>query len=568
MSRTGIIRKQLGELLIASGDLTPEQRDAVLAKQAETGKRFGEICLEMKLISEQQLTRILARQWKIPHVHLRKGLVDPKIIHIIPQDKAQQYGVMPMFKVEQTLTVATADPRSLLALDDLEGITRCTIQPVLCSAADIQQCIQEYYDAQPKVDEFLDSLEEADVAVWNAPEVGSTGEIEAKAGDSPIINLVNLIILKAIKSGASDIHIEPDIRTLRVRYRIDGILYETMSLRSNLQYAVASRLKVMANLDIAERRLPQEGRIQVAAQGRDIDLRFSSMPTMQGEKIVLRLLDKRHAIHNLDHLGFEAETLQQFKKLVHRPLGLMLVTGPTGSGKTTTLYSAIDNINTMGKNILTIEDPVEYQLELINQIQVRNDIGLTFARVLRSVLRQDPDVVMVGEIRDRETAETAIQAALTGHLVLSTLHTNDSAGAITRLLDMGVEPYLVSSAVTGALAQRLVRTVCEACKTLYYASAAIKAQLGVPLDQHLQLARGRGCEECYDSGYKGRIGLYELLCVDDPLRALILRRPPTEEVRLLREPSGLPSLQQEGYRKVLQRLTTIEEVTRAVHLDD
>jgi len=568
MSTTALLRKQLGELLVASGDLTPEQRDAVLARQKQTGQRFGEICLEMKLISEPQLMRILARQWKIPHVHLRKGLVDPRIIHVLPWDKARQYGVMPMFKVEQTLTIATADPRSLLALDDLEVITRCTIQPVLCQAEDIQRCIQEHYEAETKIDEFLDSLEEADVTVWNAPEAGSTGELEAKAGESPIINLVNLLILKAITSGASDIHIEPDLQALRVRYRIDGVLYETMTLRSNLQYAVASRLKVMANLDIAERRLPQEGRMHVSSQGREVDLRFSSMPTMQGEKIVLRLLDNRHAVHNLDHLGFEAETLQQFKKLVHRPLGLILVTGPTGSGKTTTLYSAIDAINTMGKNILTIEDPVEYQLELINQIQVRNDIGLTFARILRSVLRQDPDVVMVGEIRDRETAEVAIQAALTGHLVLSTLHTNDSAGAVTRLLDMGVEPYLVASAVTGALAQRLVRTVCAECKTLYYAPAAVKEQLGVPVDQHLQLARGRGCEECYDSGYKGRIGIYEMLCVDDALRALILRRPSTEEVRLRREQCTLPSLQQEGYRKILQRLTTIEEVTRAVHLDD
>jgi type IV pilus assembly protein PilB len=561
-------RKQLGELLVASGTLTPEQRDTVLRRQAQTGQRFGEVCLEMQLISEQQLKRVLAEQWRIPHVHLRKGLVDPQIIHVLPRDKAQRYNVIPMFKVEQTLTIATADPRSLLALDDLEAITQCKILPVLCRAEDIQQCIQEYYGAAGPMDQFLNSLEEAEVTVLESPDLDSAEELGARAEESPIINLVNLLILKAIKGGASDIHIEPHVKTFRVRYRIDGVLYEAMTLRPNLQQSVVSRLKVMANLDIAERRLPQEGRIHVSAQGREVDLRFSSMPTVQGEKIVLRLLDKAQTIHQLDQLGFEARTLEEFQKLVHRPLGLVLVTGPTGSGKTTTLYSAIDAINTIGKNIITIEDPVEYQMELINQIQVRDAIGLSFAKILRSVLRQDPDVVMVGEIRDRETADIAIRAALTGHLVLSTLHTNDSAGAITRLLDMGVESYLVASAVTGVLAQRLVRTICPSCRTLYYAPAAVKEQLGIPLDQNFQLARGRGCEECYDSGYKGRLGLYELLCVDEALRALILRNPTTDEVRQVRDRSGLASLQQEGYRKVVERLTTIEEVSRAVHLED
>jgi type IV pilus assembly protein PilB len=562
------LRKPLGELLVDCDALTPAQRDAALHRQRQTGQRFGDVCLEMKLISEQQLMDVLAEQWRIPTVQLRKGLVDPKIVQVIPLDKAQRYGVVPMFKVEDTLTVAMADPRSLLALDDLDALTQCRVQPVLCRAEDIKRCLQEYYGEQTQVDDFLSSLEEAEVSVTEALETGSAEDLEAKAGESPVINLVNLIVLKAIKSGASDIHLEPDIRTFRVRYRIDGVLYEAMTLRPSLHPSVAARLKVMANLDIAERRLPQEGRMHVTAQGREIDLRFSSMPTVQGEKIVLRLLDRQQGGRSLDQLGFTGEALQRLKELVHRPLGLVLVTGPTGSGKTTTLYSAINSINTMGKNIITIEDPVEYQLELINQIQVRDAIGLSFARILRSVLRQDPDVVMVGEIRDRETAEIAIQAALTGHLVLSTLHTNDSAGTITRLLDMGVEPYLIASAVAGVLAQRLVRTICPACKTLYYAPAAIKEQLGVPADQNLQLARGRGCEECYDSGFKGRIGIYEFLFVDEALRAVILQHPSTEEVRQQREQSGLPTLLQEGYQKVLQKRTTIEEVSRAVHLDE
>ena len=562
------LRKPLGELLVDCGALTPAQRDAALHRQRQTGQRFGDVCLEMKLISEQQLMDVLAEQWRIPTVQLRKGLVDPKIIQVIPLDKAQRYGVVPMFKVEDTLTVAMADPHSLLALDDLDALTQCRVQPVLCRAEDIKRCLQEYYGEQTQVDDFLSSLEEAEMSVAEALEASSNEELEAKAGESPVINLVNLIVLKAIKSGASDIHLEPDVRTFRVRYRIDGVLYEAMTLRPSLHPSVAARLKVMANLDIAERRLPQEGRIHVTTQGREIDLRFSSMPTVHGEKIVLRLLDKQHGLRSLEQLGFTGETLQRFKDLVHRPLGLVLVTGPTGSGKTTTLYSTINSINTMGKNIVTIEDPVEYQLELINQIQVRDAIGLSFARILRSALRQDPDVVMVGEIRDRETAEIAIQAALTGHLVLSTLHTNDSAGTITRLLDMGVEPYLIASAVAGVLAQRLVRTICPACKTLYYAPTAIKEQLGVPAEQNLQLARGRGCEECYDSGFKGRIGIYEFLFIDEALRTVILQHPSTEEVRRQRERSGLPTLLQEGFGKVLQKLTTIEEVSRAVHLDD
>jgi type IV pilus assembly protein PilB len=568
MIGTTSLRKPLGELLVDCGAITPEQRDAALRRQRQTGQRFGDVCLELQLITEPQLMDVLAEQWRIPHVQLRKGLVGPKVVQALSRDKAQRYGVVPMFKVEDTLTIATADPRSLLALDDLEALTQCRVQPVLCRAEEIARCIQEYYSEHESADDFLSSLEEADVSIADTLGLDSTEELESKAGESPVINLVNLLILKAIKSGASDIHLEPDLRLFRVRYRIDGVLYEAMTLRPTLQQAVAARLKVMANLDIAERRLPQEGRMRVTAQGRELNLRFSSLPTVHGEKIVLRLLDTQYAIRSLDQLGFTGETLEPFKELVHRPLGLVLVTGPTGSGKTTTLYSAIDAINTMGKNIITIEDPVEYQLELINQIQVRDAIGLSFARILRSVLRQDPDVIMVGEIRDRETAEIAIQAARTGHLVLSTLHTNDSAEAITRLLDMGVEAYLIASAVTGVLAQRLVRTICPACKTLYYAPAALKAQLGLAEEQSVQLARGRGCEECYDSGFKGRVGVYEFLYADDALRALILQRPSTEELRRLREQSGLPSLLQEGYQKVIQRLTTIEEVSRAVHLDD
>ncbi|MFW6158951.1 MAG: GspE/PulE family protein, partial [Planctomycetota bacterium] len=389
-------------------------------------------------------------------------------------------------------------------------------------------------------------------------------ELEELAEGSPIINLVNLMILNGIKDGASDIHVEPDSKLVRVRYRVDGVMHEVMTQRKDLHAAIVSRIKVMAGLDIGERRRPQEGRIHVVADNREIDLRVSSLPTILGEKMVLRILDQSQAILPLPQLGFKDRMLEALRRMLRQPYGLVLVTGPTGSGKTTTLYSGLAEISTITKNIITIEDPVEYQLPLINQVQVNEATDLGFATILRQVLRQDPDVIMVGEIRDRETAEMAIQAALTGHLVISTLHTNDSAGAITRLVDMGIEPFLISSALTGVVAQRLCRRVCQSCETTFIPRAELLDRIGWPWEKSVSLRRGSGCKECYDSGYKGRIGIYELLLVDRRMKQAILDNATLDDLRQIRDDSAFPSLKLDGFDRVRAGLTTVEEVMRIV----
>jgi len=566
----GLRRKKLGECLVEAGLISKDQLDDALRIQKETGKRLGRILLEKKLISEEALDTILSEQLGIPHVWLRKGLIDPKIVNIIPQDKARLYQVIPMFKVKNTLTVATADPQAIFVFDTLAKMTGCQINPVVCRADDILAAIDEYYQEREhvQVDDFLADLEEADLQLVENPLDKDYQSISAQAEDSPIINLVNMIILKAVQDGASDIHLEPDRNKFRVRYRIDGVLYQVMTPRADLFPAVISRLKIMANLDIAERRQPQDGRIQIKAEGRMIDLRFSSLPGILGEKVVLRILDRKRAILDINQLGFDPDQLRRFKKILKNTFGLILVTGPTGSGKTTTLYSALNFLNTMEKNIVTIEDPVEYHMEIINQNQTNEAINLTFARILKHTLRQDPDIIMVGEIRDRETAEIAIQASLTGHLVLSTLHTNDSPGAITRLLNMGIESCLISSSLTAVLAQRLIRKVCPECRTLYYPHKNILASLGWEEEKNLQLAKGEGCPACYDSGYKGRIGIYELLEIDADYQRLILENAGINQFRELMVKKGERTLKDEGLKKVKEGISTIEEVNRAVLIGD
>jgi type IV pilus assembly protein PilB len=446
-------------------------------------------------------------------------------------------------------------------------ITNLQVQPALSRTDDIVQAIRLYYDEDVSMDDLVGDLDEADIDLVPDFAEREVEEIAEMAEGSPVINLTNRIILKAIRDGVSDIHIEPDRNKFRVRVRIDGVMYELMSPKAEMHPAVVSRLKVMANLDIAERRIPQDGRIQVAADGRMVDIRFSSMPGIHGEKVVLRILDKNRALLDLNKLGFAPKILDRFKSLLRKPYGLIIVCGPTGSGKTTTLYSALTMLNTIEKNIVTIEDPVEYQLEMVNQSQVKEGIGLTFAKILKHTLRQDPDIVMVGEIRDRETAETAIQASLTGHMVLSTLHTNDSPSAITRLLEMGVESYLISSSLLACLAQRLVRTICPACKTAYYAPKSVLKELGIDEDEKKQLFKGKGCSECYDSGFKGRIGLYELLELDEGLQSLILQNPTSDALKGYLKETGHRTLKDLGYEKVLEGVTTIEEVARATFVD-
>lgn len=560
-------RKRIGEILVSQGRLTPEQLAEFLRIQKQTSKRLGDILVENGILSKEELSFSLGEQLGIPHVWLRKGLVDPRIIRVLPKEKALQFQVIPMFRVHDTLTLATTDAHALFVFDEVAKLTNLQIQPVLCRTDDIMEAIRTHYDESVAMDDLMADVDEAALDLVPDASEREIEEIAEMAEGSPVINLTNRILLKAIRDGVSDIHIEPDRNKFRVRVRIDGLMYELMSPKAEMHPAVVSRLKVMANLDIAERRIPQDGRIQVAADNRMVDIRFSSMPGIHGEKVVLRILDKNRALLDLNRLGFAPKILDRFKSLLRKPYGLIIVCGPTGSGKTTTLYSAMTMLNTIEKNIVTIEDPVEYQLEMINQSQVKEGIGLTFAKILKHTLRQDPDIIMVGEIRDRETAETAIQASLTGHMVLSTLHTNDSPSAITRLLEMGIEPYLISSSLLACLAQRLVRTVCPECKTQYYAPKAVLRELRIDENEKRLLSKGKGCSACYDSGFKGRIGLYELLEVDEGLQALILASPTSDAIKGYLKETGHLALKDLGYEKVLEGATTIEEVTRATFVD-
>ena len=559
-------RKKLGKILVSQGKITPEELTHFLRIQKKESKPLGQILIKEGVITEEELKNILGEQLGIQHLWLRKGLVDPRIVHVLPKEKALSFMVIPMFRVNGVLTLATADPHAFFVLDEISKITNLKVQPVACRAHDILEAIHECYQEDVGIDDVMNSIDESAIEIVQTTSEEEIRELAEKADGSPVINLANMILLRAIRDGASDIHIEPQRGKFRVRIRIDGILYDLISPKIKMHPAVVSRLKVMADLDIAERRIPQDGRIQVNVDGRTVDLRFSSMPGIHGEKVVLRVLDKSQAILDINILGFNAQVLDQFKSLLRRSYGLILVCGPTGSGKTTTLYSAITMLNSSEKNFVTIEDPVEYQLENINQIQVKESIGLTFAKVLKHTLRQDPDIILVGEIRDRETAETAIQASLTGHLVLSTLHTNDGPSAITRLLEMNIPPYLISSSLLASLGQRLVRTICPDCRTNYYASKGVLQELGINENKKIQLFKGKGCSACFDSGFKGRTGIYELLGLDQGLQSLILTNPTVDEIQTHLGKNGHKALNELGYEKVLEGATTIEEATRVTSM--
>ena len=475
-----------------------------------------------------------------------------------------------MFKVHDTLTVAMAEPQSLPKIDRLHQLTGCRIRPVLASRENILEYIKKFASGNTDVDSFLASLSESEVEVVERESVdeGPATNLDRMVEGSPIINLVNVALLTAIKDKASDIHVEPDKLGSRVRYRIDGTLRDLMKPPPGLHGAIVSRIKVIARMDIAEKRLPQEGRVRIVAEGRDIDLRVSSMPTLLGEKIVMRILDKANLRIRLEDLGFRHETLDAFQRMLHQPYGLVLVTGPTGSGKTTTLYSALDLIRSPEKNLVTVEDPVEYQLDMINQIQVHEAIGMTFARALRSILRQDPDIIMVGEIRDEETARVAVQAALTGHLVLATLHTNDAPGAVARLLDMGIEPYLLASAINGVIAQRLARTVCPSCAAKYIPAQSVLADAGLADKPGRTFRKGAGCKECHNSGCKGRAGVYAVMEVTSELRRMIHRAAPTHELRDVLHKQGVLTLREEGVLLAIEGKTCLEEVLAVTHSED
>ncbi len=553
-------RIMLGEILVRQKKITPEKLYELLAVQSQTSQSLGYLCIKQNIITEEELTAALSEQLGIPNVVLRKGLVDPQIVHLLPKQKAIQMNMIPMFRVNNVLTVATSDPHDFFKQDKIAEITKLHIQQVSCTSQDISKAIEDCYQGDISIDDVISGVDEDELSIVEKTTEASISEIATMAEGSPVINLTNLILLKAIRKDASDIHIEPQQDDFMVRARVDGILYELMTHGMERHSAVVSRLKVMANLDISERRMPQDGRIQVTVDGKLIDLRFSSLPGYYGEKVVLRILDRSQSILDINKLGFDPILLTLFKNLLRRPYGLIIVCGPTGSGKTTTLYAAVNLLNTIEKNIVAIEDPVEYQIQGITQVPVKSAIGLTFARILRHVLRQDPDIVLVGEIRDKETAKIAIQASLTGRLVLSTLHTNDSASTVTRLLEMGIEPYLISSSLLASISQRLARSICPKCKTDFYPPKEIIQELGLDESKNIRLARGRGCTSCFDSGFKGRIGIHEMLVNDPGLQKIILSNPTIDKVKQYLEKNDFKSLQYDGYQKVINGYTTIEEV--------
>jgi type IV pilus assembly protein PilB len=561
---------RLGDTLVAEGAISQEQLDQLLAEQRTTGRMLGEMLVEQGLIDSPRLLRFLAQQLGVPFCQLRHGLVDFSLLALVGEEEAQRLQVVPMFKVHDTLTVAMAEPQSLPKIDRLHQLTNCRIRPVLAPRENILEYIKKFTSGNTDVDSFLASLSESEVEVVEKESVdeGPATNLDRIVEGSPIINLVNVALLTAIKDKASDIHIEPDRQGSRIRYRIDGTLRDLMKPPPGLHAAIVSRIKVVGRMDIAEKRLPQEGRVRIVAEGRDIDLRVSSMPTLLGEKIVLRILDKANLRIRLEDLGFRRETLDAFQRMLHQPYGLVLVTGPTGSGKTTTLYSALDLIRSPEKNLVTVEDPVEYQLDMVNQIQVHEAIGMTFARALRSILRQDPDIIMVGEIRDEETARVAVQAALTGHLVLATLHTNDAPGAVARLLDMGIEPYLLASAINGVIAQRLARTVCSSCAAKYIPAQSLLEDAGLADKPGRTFRKGSGCKECHNSGCKGRAGVYAVMEVTSELRRMIHRAAPTHELRDVLHKQGVLTLREEGVLLALDGKTCLDEVLAVTHSED
>ena len=554
-------KQSLGESLVGEGIITESQLKQAQAEEGRTGKRLRTVLVKLGFMAEEDLVTFLSEKLSLPRIELSNYLIDPKIVELVPESLARKYELIPVLKIGDRLTCAMVDPWNVFALDEIRAKTNLIIEPAVSTQAEINKALSEYYGAKGSMQDLIKSMEGETLGIKEDGEI-DVKKMQGIVEEPIVIKIVNLIIMAAIKDEASDIHIEPEEAILKIRIRVDGILHEISSPPKHLQSAIISRIKIMANLDIAERRMPQDGRFSIKVEGKDVDVRVSCMPTIYGENVVLRLLNVASALLPLKDLGFAAQVLEKYEKLIIRPHGIILVTGPTGSGKTTTLYGSLNKINTVDKNIITIEDPVEYKLSGIRQIQVNSKVDLTFANGLRSILRQDPDVVMVGEIRDPETAEIAIQAALTGHLVLSTLHTNDAPTALTRLIDMKVEPFLASSSIIGILAQRLVRKICPGCKEKYTPTKEALKDIGLHAGEELDFCKGKGCAKCLNTGYKGRIGIYELLIPDDKIRNAIISKAPSEDIKKLAVSSGMITLMDDGIGKVRQGLTTVEEILR------
>ena len=563
-------RVRIGDALVEDGLLTAEQLGQVLVEQKKTGRLLGEMLVEQELVTGENIIAALSKRMGIRGCLLRRGLFDGQLLALIGREEAKRLKVLPMFKLRDMLTVAMAEPQSLASIDRLRQMTGCNIRPMLALENEILSAIDAGIDSAP-AEGFMGTGEAEHLEyVEGEPddEDAGMGDLENTEASSPVVSLVNRVLLRAIKDSASDIHIEPDLKATRIRYRVHGVLRDLMHPPAGMHSAIVSRVKVFSRMDIAERRLPQEGRVRLQAEGREIDLRISTMPTVLGEKIVIRILDKQRLNVRLESLGFRRQALESFMSMLHRPYGLVLVTGPTGSGKTTTLYSALSVLRSPERNIMTVEDPVEYQLDLINQIQVQESIGMSFARALRSILRQDPDVIMVGEIRDELTARVAVQAALTGHVVLATLHTNDAAGSVARLVDMGIEPYLLSGALNGVVAQRLVRTICPNCLETYRPDEADLREARLADGASRTFNRGAGCSHCYDSGFAGRGGVYEVMEIGPELRRMMRHDVSTQELREAWIKLGGTTLRQEGVLVAVEGRTSLEEALSVTHSED
>jgi len=578
---------RIGELLLKERRITPEQLQEALNYQRQNGGKLGFNLIKLGYVKDEEITALLSKQYGVPSIALTQFEIDPAVVKLVPGETAQKYQIVPLSRAGATLTIAMTDPTNVFAMDDIKFMTGYNVEPVVASETAVIDAIAKYYGKGAPAEKNVvapgaSALELASKGLEEMQALGDAGDVEvlqefeeisaeqlAKQGEeAPVIKLVNVILMSAIQKGASDIHIEPYEKELRVRYRVDGILYNIMSPPMRYRDAITSRIKIMSKLDIAEKRLPQDGRIKIrfqdAGKTKEIDFRVSCLPTLFGEKIVMRLLNKDNLMLDMTKLGFESESLVKFESAIQKPWGMVLVTGPTGSGKTNTLYSAISKINTMETNIMTAEDPVEFNLVGVNQVQVRENIGLNFAAALRSFLRQDPNIILVGEIRDFETAEIAVKAALTGHLVLSTLHTNDAPSTVNRLMNMGIEPFLVASSLNLVCAQRLVRRICKNCSAPHPTTAPALVQAGFNAEDAKTVVpnKGKGCEKCNQTGYKGRVGLYEVMDVTEDLRELILVGASSLELRRKAVDEGMITLRGSGLRKVKEGVTTIEEVVR------
>jgi type IV pilus assembly protein PilB len=563
--------QRLGDLLVKEKVITSEQLEIALKNQKEAGSRLGSVLVKLGYLTDEEVTNFLSRQYGVPAINLNYFEIDPTVIKLIPHETAKRYQILPLSRVGSSLTIAMVDPTNVFAMDDIKFMTGFNIEPVVASESAILEGIEKAYGAKEgeNLENIMASLgEESDVELQAETEELGLSELEKAADEAPIVKLCNLILTDAVKRGASDIHVEPYEKEYRVRFRIDGMLQNIMSPPLKLKDAITSRIKIMAKLDISEKRLPQDGRIMlkmnIGGKKKQLDYRVSCLPTLWGEKIVMRLLDKENLRLDMTKLGFEQESLTKFERAILKPFGMVLVTGPTGSGKTNTLYSSIARLNTPDTNIMTAEDPVEFQLPGVNQVQMKESIGLNFAAALRAFLRQDPNIILVGEIRDFETAEIAIKAALTGHLVLSTLHTNGAPETISRLMNMGIEPFLVATSVHLICAQRLVRRICSQCieeLDLPY-QTLIEAGFTPEEAKKIKVKKGRGCSTCNNSGYKGRAGLYEVMEVDDELRELILVGASALELKKKAIERGMITLRRSGLIKVMDGVTTLEEIAR------